>query len=207
MITVAAIRTAIANCVAQASADAPTDAELRVTAFVARLSGSMESLGDHELDAMLWVSGSILTSTFDSMSELLTHNAHHRNREKGVVVMIRNTGTVDVSVEDVSLIYELETPTPGVRGAEFTLMGRNDYLQLQSVPHRLLAGDSFKWLTKASTLVQCQRAAAVVDKQYSSLIARVRLATGETIESPEVPWSSVSALLTSDQDDIQTPRD
>jgi len=54
MITVAAIRTAIANCVAQASTDAPTDAELRVTSFVARLSGSMESLGDHELDAMIW---------------------------------------------------------------------------------------------------------------------------------------------------------
>lgn len=54
MITVAAIRTAIANCVAQASVDAPSDAELRVTAFVARLSGSMESLGDHELDAMIW---------------------------------------------------------------------------------------------------------------------------------------------------------
>jgi hypothetical protein len=54
MITVASLRTAIANCVAQASTDAPTDAELRVTAFVARLSGSMESLGDHELDAMIW---------------------------------------------------------------------------------------------------------------------------------------------------------
>ena len=54
MITVASLRTAIANCVAQASADAPTDAELRVTAFVARLSVSMESLGDHELDAMIW---------------------------------------------------------------------------------------------------------------------------------------------------------
>ena len=54
MITVATLRTAIANCVAQASTDAPTDAELRVTSFVARLSGSMESLGDHELDAMIW---------------------------------------------------------------------------------------------------------------------------------------------------------
>jgi hypothetical protein len=54
MITVASLRTAIANCVAQASTDAPTDAELRVAAFVARLSGSMESLGDHELDAMIW---------------------------------------------------------------------------------------------------------------------------------------------------------
>lgn len=54
MITVASLRTAIANCVAQANKDAPTDADLRVTSFVARLSGSMESLGDHELDAMIW---------------------------------------------------------------------------------------------------------------------------------------------------------
>ena len=54
MITVAAIRTAIATCVARASEDAPADVDMRVTAFVARLSGSMESLGDHELDAMIW---------------------------------------------------------------------------------------------------------------------------------------------------------
>jgi len=54
MITVASLRTAIATCVARASEDAPADAEMRVTAFVARLSGSMESLGDHELDAMIW---------------------------------------------------------------------------------------------------------------------------------------------------------
>jgi len=54
MISVAAFRTAIARCVAQATVDAPTDAELRTATFVARLSGSMESLGDHELDAMIW---------------------------------------------------------------------------------------------------------------------------------------------------------
>ena len=54
MITAATLRTAIASCVTQASADAPADADLRVAAFVARLSGSMESLGDHELDAMIW---------------------------------------------------------------------------------------------------------------------------------------------------------
>jgi len=54
MITVATLRTAIARCVAQASQDAPTDADMRTASFVARLSGSMESLGDHELDAMIW---------------------------------------------------------------------------------------------------------------------------------------------------------
>jgi hypothetical protein len=54
MITVAALRTAIADCVARASADAPADADMRAASFVARMSGSMESLGDHELDAMIW---------------------------------------------------------------------------------------------------------------------------------------------------------
>jgi len=54
MITVASLRTAIARSAAKASEDAPADAEMRVAAFVARLSGSMESLGDHELDAMIW---------------------------------------------------------------------------------------------------------------------------------------------------------
>ena len=51
--TVSALRDAIKRCVSNANADAPADADLRVMAFVARLSGCMESLGDHELDAML----------------------------------------------------------------------------------------------------------------------------------------------------------
>jgi len=51
--TVAALRTAIADCVAKASSDAPADCERRLAIFIARLSGSMESLGEHEIDAML----------------------------------------------------------------------------------------------------------------------------------------------------------
>jgi len=54
MTTVASLRSAIAHCAKQASADAPANADVRLAAFVARLSGCMESLGDHELDAMLW---------------------------------------------------------------------------------------------------------------------------------------------------------
>ena len=54
MITGATFRSAIARCASLASQDAPADADLRVASFVARLSGSMESLGDHELDAMIW---------------------------------------------------------------------------------------------------------------------------------------------------------
>lgn len=54
MIPAAAFRDAIKRCVANASKDAPADEERRLANFVARLSASMESLGDHELDAMLW---------------------------------------------------------------------------------------------------------------------------------------------------------
>lgn len=52
--TAAALRAAIVRCAANASKDAPADEERRLANFVARLSASMESLGDHELDAMLW---------------------------------------------------------------------------------------------------------------------------------------------------------
>jgi len=54
MISLAAFRRAVIDCAKQAGQDAPTDTDLRLAVFVARLSGSMESLGDHELDAMLW---------------------------------------------------------------------------------------------------------------------------------------------------------
>lgn len=54
MITLDTLRATIARCAEQASADAPANADVRLAAFVARLSGCMESLGDHELDAMLW---------------------------------------------------------------------------------------------------------------------------------------------------------
>lgn len=52
--TAATLRAAIVRCAANASKDAPADEERRLANFVARLSASMESLGDHELDAMLW---------------------------------------------------------------------------------------------------------------------------------------------------------
>lgn len=54
MTTAAAFRAAIKRCAANATADAPADEERRPANFIARLSASMESLGDHELDALFW---------------------------------------------------------------------------------------------------------------------------------------------------------
>jgi len=54
MISIQSLRDAVIGCAKQASKDAPASTDLRLAVFVARLSGCMESLGDHELDAMLW---------------------------------------------------------------------------------------------------------------------------------------------------------
>lgn len=158
-----------------------------------------------DLEAVLWIDDArFFSAPFDDMQTVLQWNAHYRGREKGAVVTIRNTGSADVSAEDVALIYQFESSSAQVKGSEFSLKGHNDYLYKQSVPHRLLAGDAFRWLTKETTLAQCEAAADSVNKRYSTLIARVRLATGEIVESPAVPWSSVSGLLTTSPDDNES---
>lgn len=52
--TVDALRNAISTCVARAAEDAPVDRDSRLAAFVARLSGAVQCLGDLELEAELW---------------------------------------------------------------------------------------------------------------------------------------------------------
>ncbi|MGJ9420444.1 hypothetical protein ACHAC9_22210 [Massilia sp. CMS3.1] len=52
--TVIALRKAILNCAHQATAAEPTDTDRRLHSFIAKLSGTMEGLGERELDAVLW---------------------------------------------------------------------------------------------------------------------------------------------------------
>lgn len=52
--TVSALRKAILNCAAQATVAEPLDTDRRLHSFIAKLSGTMEGLGERELDAVLW---------------------------------------------------------------------------------------------------------------------------------------------------------
>lgn len=54
MSTAANLREAIKGCAATATAEHPFDTDGRLNSFVARLSGMMERLGEHELDAVLY---------------------------------------------------------------------------------------------------------------------------------------------------------
>lgn len=48
------LRKAILDCAHQATAAEPVDTDRRLHSFIAKLSGTMEGLGERELDAVLW---------------------------------------------------------------------------------------------------------------------------------------------------------
>jgi len=52
--TITSLRKAIIDCAAQATAAEPVDTDRRLHSFIAKLSGTMEGLGERELDAVLW---------------------------------------------------------------------------------------------------------------------------------------------------------
>jgi hypothetical protein len=147
-----------------------------------------------DLEASLWIPGNTMKMPFRDLSILLENNAHLRTCVRGVVTTVRNTGTADVTVAEVTLVQVMGDPN--APGAEFTLMGRNDFLPRQKLPHRLPTGDALEWLTKSQTIAMCEAAATSVGKQYSALYTKVRLASGAKIESQRIPWSEVNVVLT-----------
>lgn len=52
--TVASLRKAIIDCAHQATTAEPADSDRRLHSFIAKLSGTMDGLGERELDAVLW---------------------------------------------------------------------------------------------------------------------------------------------------------
>lgn len=52
--TASQLREAILRCATEAQAEEKTDTEARLHSFIAKLSGSMECLGEDELDHALW---------------------------------------------------------------------------------------------------------------------------------------------------------
>lgn len=52
--TVSSLRAAVIDCAVQATAAEPIDTDRRLHSFIAKLSGTMEGLGEREMDAALW---------------------------------------------------------------------------------------------------------------------------------------------------------
>lgn len=169
--------------------------EQLLDSFVSRLAPFREIAVD--LEASLWIPGNTARMPFRDLATVLAGNPHLKTFERGVVTTVRNTGTADVTVADISLLHVLGESAEAA-AAEVTLMGRNDYLHFQKLPHRLSSGDSVDWLTKSATIAEVEAAAVAQGKQYSALYARVRLASGEQFKSPLIPWPEVAIILAHD---------
>ena len=76
--TVATLRKAILDCAHQATLAEPHDSDRRLHSFIAKLSGTMEGLGERELDAVLWN----LMSTQPPLAKVATPPARQATREE-----------------------------------------------------------------------------------------------------------------------------
>lgn len=141
-----------------------------------------------------------LSYPLSAMAELLRINETMRNAELLVVVTVRNTGFSDVTVNSVTLHYDI--PLLNRRAdpeAAVALLGRNDFPWLNpDLPKRLLAGESMHWLTRLNSIAWIVQRAE--NATFTSLYGRVHLGSGEAVESARLPWDVLPLELLSGDD-------
>ncbi|MEU4395245.1 hypothetical protein [Kribbella sp. NPDC023855] len=126
----------------------------------------------------------------DVLRSVLELNPNMVVQPRLLLVNIRNTGTVPASVEGVEL---LEVIGDEADHTTFGLMGRNDFgASNPQLPYRLLDGDAVRWLTKIETIEAQVKMAESNGLTVTGVRARVRLGTGETVESAFMPWVDLS---------------
>lgn len=125
----------------------------------------------------------------DGMRAILRLNPSLKEQPPLLVVNIRNTGTLPASVEGVDLWVVVGEETDNM---SFSLIGRNDFgASNPPLPYRLLDGDAVRWLTTVDTIGGIVRAARTSRLTVTGVRARVRLGTGESIESELLRWTDL----------------
>ena len=136
----------------------------------------------------------ILTMPLESLGSTLSFNPHLRPNPAVIVVNIRNTGNVDVSIAAVDVHYVIEEPK-SAGNADFVLLGRNDFGAFNpSLPYRLRDGEAVQWLMKLETVYPVIAAIESQSRTMSALRAKVRIASGEDAASDTVPWPNDLSL-------------
>jgi hypothetical protein len=113
-----------------------------------------------------------------------------------LVTTIRNSGGLPSVVEAVDLHFALTVAPGQTAPGDIVMLGRNDVPKMNAdLPHRLLVGDAMHWYLSAGTIaavpdgIRRSGAEATIHRVF----ARVRLATGEVIDSENVSWTDVAA--------------
>lgn len=124
--------------------------------------------------------------TMESMARILEINPHLSDQPQVLVVNIRNTGTLAVSLEGIDLWVVLGDPA---NSSAFTLMGRNDFGPSNPrLPYRLEDGEAVRWLTKMETIRGIVATARAAGQIVVGVRAVARLGTGEKVESDLMEW-------------------
>jgi hypothetical protein len=113
-----------------------------------------------------------------------------------LVITVRNTGGLPIVVEAVDLHFALTVRAGQTEPGDIVMLGRNDMPMLNPVlPHRLPLGEAMHWYLSEETIAALpdgiQRAGAQANIKH--VFAKARLATGETVDSDNVPWEDVAA--------------
>jgi hypothetical protein len=136
----------------------------------------LEVTGGAILDA-----GNAVTVPLDGWQRLLDLNPSGIMSEKVVVATIRNTGTLAVAVEGISIAFRATTgETPLVP----TLLGRNDHRAINpALPKRLDVGESTNWFTSLDTFQWLLAGSAQVGADIAAFRFEATLGSGEKILS------------------------
>jgi hypothetical protein len=154
--------------------------------IVAKVGLKREVEVDLKTGLMMGPVGLVSLGNMEALQSILGLNPHLAVLPRILLVNIRNTGTVPASVEGVDLWLVIGDEADNTR---FGLMGRNDFGATNPrLPYRLLDGDAVQWLTKIKTIEEQVKTAQSSGLTVTGLRARVRLGTGETVESEFLPW-------------------
>jgi hypothetical protein len=157
---------------------------------VAKVGPTREIEVNLEPGLMMPAQGAAVMGDLEAMYRILDVNEHLKAHQRVLVAEIRNTGSLAVSIAAVDLWLVLGAPE---NPAHFTLMGRNDFpIQNPRLSHRLEDGDAVSWLTKIETITDMVNRATTAGLDVVGIRARVRLATGEKVESQLITWVDLS---------------
>lgn len=171
------------------------------------LARVMKDLGPYR-DVTLDVNAGVLTAgnemigiPFESISIFLSKNPYLRQFPLIVCVNIRNTGTAAVSLTGVILYYVIAPSGAQESASKIALMGRNDFITINpQLPHRLLDGEATQWLFKYESLQEIGKIIAkdTSNNDISAIYATVHLGSGESMDSPQIPWDQTMLNDSSD---------
>lgn len=138
-----------------------------------------------------------LSMPFDAVGTVREANPHVASAPLWIGSTIRNVGSLQVFVQSVDLLFDVEV-VPGHGPGSFGFHGTNELPGVHpSLPHQLEDGQAMNWFWSSRSITETMEGTAKAGASIHGMFVRVRLSSGETIESPRVQWDDVCDAVAS----------